>query len=143
MFAMLLPISKAIVPLLPSTAPSGATTTGRKRGQAFQSWMERTVGRWRETASHYRVVINPEIVARSETTELGLEGCLSVPEYSALVRRHTVIDVQYQGVNGELHKERISGGRMKSLALSLPHTRTLCHPALWLPLLGMLGMLGI
>lgn len=44
----------------------------------------------------YRVV-NPEIVKASETTVLGIEGCLSIPGYVGEVERHESITVK--GIN--------------------------------------------
>src|SRR5690349_24140168 len=41
-----------------------------------------------------RVLINPEIVARSEETVLGDEGCLSVPDIYDKVPRHARVRVR-------------------------------------------------
>jgi peptide deformylase len=46
-----------------------------------------------------RIVINPEIIYR-EGSILFSEACLSVPEYSAEVKRAEKIKVQYQDVDG-------------------------------------------
>lgn len=46
-----------------------------------------------------RIVINPQIVAR-EGSILFEEGCLSVPEYNAEVRRSEKIKLEYQDIDG-------------------------------------------
>jgi peptide deformylase len=46
-----------------------------------------------------RIVINPEIIYK-EGSILFSEGCLSVPEYNAEVKRAEKIKVQYQDVDG-------------------------------------------
>ncbi len=45
------------------------------------------------------IVINPEIIHR-EGSILFCEGCLSVPEYTAEVKRAEKIKVQYQNIDG-------------------------------------------
>jgi len=45
------------------------------------------------------IVINPEIVYREGTISLE-EGCLSVPEYNAEVKRADKIKLQYQDIDG-------------------------------------------
>ncbi len=46
-----------------------------------------------------RIVINPQIIAR-EGSILFEEGCLSVPEYNAEVRRSEKIKIEYQDIDG-------------------------------------------
>jgi len=46
-----------------------------------------------------RIIFNPEIIHR-EGSILFAEGCLSVPEYSAEVKRAEKIKVQYQDIDG-------------------------------------------
>lgn len=48
------------------------------------------------------VIINPEIIALSETTETAEEGCLSVPEIYAPVERSQFIQFRAQTIDGEL-----------------------------------------
>lgn len=103
MFAMLVPVSNAITALLPSAA-SVFQPRGRSRGGPAHA-----ARKLQGPATTYRVVINPEILAKSEHTELGLEGCLSVPEMTCLVRRSSSIDVRYYDVFGTRHEERIQG----------------------------------
>lgn len=47
------------------------------------------------------VLINPEIIAKSEETLINEEGCLSVPGCYAKVNRHTSVTVKALDVNGE------------------------------------------
>lgn len=46
-----------------------------------------------------RIVINPEIIYREGSISMS-EGCLSVPEYSAEVKRSEKIKLQYQDIDG-------------------------------------------
>jgi peptide deformylase len=46
-----------------------------------------------------RIIINPEIIKR-EGSILFSEGCLSVPEYSAEVKRAEKLTLQYQDIDG-------------------------------------------
>jgi peptide deformylase len=46
-----------------------------------------------------RIIINPEIIER-EGSLLFSEGCLSVPEYNAEVKRSKKIKLQYQDIDG-------------------------------------------
>ena len=48
------------------------------------------------------VIINPEIITLSETTETADEGCLSVPEISAPVERPQFVQFRAQTIDGEL-----------------------------------------
>ena len=50
-------------------------------------------------------MINPEILWKSNETEKGWEGCLSVPGLCGLVPRYRRIGIRYQTVSGELHEE--------------------------------------
>ena len=46
-----------------------------------------------------QIIINPEIISR-EGSILFEEGCLSVPEYNAEVKRSEKIKLQYQDIDG-------------------------------------------
>lgn len=56
-----------------------------------------------------KVLINPEIIARSAETKLGDEGCLSFPKIYGKVPRSTWIDISYQTITGEVRQERMQG----------------------------------
>lgn len=49
-------------------------------------------------------MINPRIVAHSETRVLGWEGCLSVPDQRGQVERYQAIEVEYCDRTGALQK---------------------------------------
>lgn len=63
----------------------------------------------RSKPSHkFLAMINPEIIWQSKRMKLGVpgsknpyEGCLSVPGVWGKVRRHSVIKVSYQTINGQ------------------------------------------
>ncbi len=55
------------------------------------------------------VVANPEIVERSEQTELGVEGCLSVPGLIGEVERNLSVTVRGQNRLGNLVKIKAEG----------------------------------
>lgn len=55
------------------------------------------------------VAINPEIIQPSEETELGIEGCLSVPGLVGEVDRHTAITIKAQNRRGQPIKIKASG----------------------------------
>ena len=51
-----------------------------------------------------RVLINPELTARSEEMALSEEGCLSVPTVYDKVRRHARVSVRALGRDGEVQE---------------------------------------
>lgn len=58
---------------------------------------------------HYEVFINPRIIAVSEQTKLGWEGCLSFAELLVLVRRHLAVRVEAFNEKGELRTIELDG----------------------------------
>lgn len=54
------------------------------------------------------VMLNPRIVAHSDASETGWEGCLSVPGIRGLVPRYKHIDVEYTGRDGSHHQQTFS-----------------------------------
>ncbi len=54
-----------------------------------------------ETRDEPRVLINPEIIARSEEMMVGDEGCLSVPQVYDRVERHARVRVRALGRDGQ------------------------------------------
>jgi peptide deformylase len=56
-----------------------------------------------------RVLINPEIVARSEEMHLGEEGCLSVPQIYDKVERHARVTVRALGRDGQPYEFEAEG----------------------------------
>ncbi len=55
------------------------------------------------------VAVNPEIIQPSEETELGIEGCLSVPGLVGEVDRHTAITIKAQNRRGQPLKIKANG----------------------------------
>lgn len=55
------------------------------------------------------VMVNPEIVKRSEEMEEGQEGCLSIPGWYGLVNRHRSIEIKARTVTGKPIKMKVSG----------------------------------
>lgn len=63
-----------------------------------------------------KIIINPEIVFKEGTISME-EGCLSVPEYNAEVKRAEKIKVQFQDIDGLTHTLSADG----LLAIALQH----------------------
>lgn len=57
----------------------------------------------------FKMIVNPEIIERSEEKEVGEEGCLSVPGVFADILRHIWVRVKYQDEHGTLHEEFLEG----------------------------------
>jgi len=55
------------------------------------------------------VMINPEIIWKSDETDKGWEGCLSIPGLRGLVPRQRRIGVRYLNREGELREEEYDG----------------------------------
>lgn len=53
-------------------------------------------------------IINPKIIARSEETVKGWEGCLSVPGIRGLVPRAKAIEVEYTTRDGKLQGQQFT-----------------------------------
>ena len=62
-----------------------------------------------ETRDEPRVLINPEIVARSEERVVGDEGCLSVPTVYDRVERHARVTVRALGRDGQPYEFEADG----------------------------------
>ena len=57
-----------------------------------------------ETRDQPRVLINPELIARSDEMVLGDEGCLSVPTVYDKVPRHARVSVRALGRDGQAYE---------------------------------------
>ena len=55
------------------------------------------------------VIINPEILWLSENLSTHEEGCLSIPKQYADVERPAAVEMQWLGLNGQIHKQRFDG----------------------------------
>ena len=56
-----------------------------------------------------RIVINPEILDRSDAQITGPEGCLSIPGVTADVERAEEITLRWTGLDGSVFVERLTG----------------------------------
>lgn len=54
-----------------------------------------------EQGDEVRVIVNPEIEWSSDETEVGLEGCLSIPDVALEIERPSAIRLKAQDENGE------------------------------------------
>ena len=56
-------------------------------------------------------MVNPRILSRGASSwdTVGIEGCLSIPDYIAVVRRNRCIDVAYDTLDGREVRARITG----------------------------------
>ena len=70
-----------------------------------------------EARDEPRVLINPELVMRSDEMHVGDEGCLSVPDQYAEVMRPDRIRARWQDEHGATHEEDLDG----LLAVCLQH----------------------
>lgn len=61
------------------------------------------------TAPQPLVLVNPEIIAKSEDTKVFEEGCLSIPEIYADVERPAEVTMRWLGLNGEEHEQTFDG----------------------------------
>jgi peptide deformylase len=53
-------------------------------------------------------MINPHLLAHSDETVKGWEGCLSIPGIRGKVPRYRAIEVEYIGRDGKLHKQELT-----------------------------------
>jgi peptide deformylase len=58
----------------------------------------------KEEPARPMVLVNPEIVWRSEETETTEEGCLSIPDVYEEVTRAARVRVRWLGLDGEMHE---------------------------------------
>jgi peptide deformylase len=61
------------------------------------------ISRNKEGVQQYMPLINPEITAH-EGTQFDEEGCLSVLDLTAIVKRHKKVSVSYQDLQGQRHE---------------------------------------
>lgn len=60
---------------------------------------------WKEGQFDPQVFINPEILWRSDTTAIGPEGCLSLPNLTAEVRRATSVQMRWFDLTGKVNEQ--------------------------------------
>ena len=67
------------------------------------------------------VMVNPELVATGSETELGWEGCLSVPGLRGQVPRHRTVSVVYQDLSGSRRELDLEGFPARIFQHELDH----------------------
>jgi len=68
-------------------------------------------------------IINPEILWRSDETEKGWEGCLSIPGLRGLVPRHRKVGLRYLTRKGEVREEEYEGFLARVFQHEFDHVR--------------------
>ena len=68
-----------------------------------------------------KVMINPVITAHSETTNPGIEGCLSYPGFRKVVYCYDWLDVDYFDAQGVKHSERFEGWEGRVVQHEMKH----------------------
>ncbi|MGH2967483.1 MAG: peptide deformylase [Solirubrobacteraceae bacterium] len=66
------------------------------------------------------VLVNP-VIAAASGSEVGREGCLSIPELTANVRRATAVTVEASGAEGEAVRLEAVGFEARALQHELDH----------------------
>jgi peptide deformylase len=74
------------------------------------------------------VVFNPEITPLGEATELGWEGCLSIPGLRAAVPRHARIRLTGLGPEGEPIDREASGFEARVIQHETDHLNGILYP---------------
>ena len=74
-----------------------------------------------EIGDQQRLCFNPEITERSEKTVEYLEGCLSFPGESCIIKRPAEIAVRYQNHRGDWYTERMAGLMARCFQHELDH----------------------
>jgi peptide deformylase len=64
---------------------------------------------WKDGTPDPQVVIDPQILWRSEETAIGAEGCLSIPGVMADVPRATSIRMAWTGPDGQTRDQTLTG----------------------------------
>jgi len=67
------------------------------------------------------MMVNPEIIDRSEATVLGREGCLSVPEWVGMVPRARSIEIRFQQPSGVFCELKSSGFEARVIQHEIDH----------------------
>lgn len=66
-------------------------------------------------------MINPVITSYSLETELGEEGCLSIPGFYDNVRRARGVEVEFLDINGKKQKVRLGGLNARQVQHEIDH----------------------
>jgi peptide deformylase len=63
----------------------------------------------RNRESKRYILVNPKIIAKSSEMLASREGCMSLPDYTADLKRRAWVQVAWQDEKGEAHEGRFSG----------------------------------
>ncbi|MGZ6347353.1 MAG: peptide deformylase [Anaerolineales bacterium] len=74
------------------------------------------------------VMVNPEIVKLSPETELGIEGCLSIPGLVGEVERHTMIRIKGLNRRGQPMKVKAEGWLARIFQHEIDHLNGVLFP---------------
>jgi peptide deformylase len=74
------------------------------------------------------VLINPEIVEKSEETLMGVEGCLSIPNLVGEVERHAAIQVKGLNRHGKPTKLKAEGWLARIFQHEIDHLNGILFP---------------
>ena len=69
----------------------------------------------------FQVLINPEIISRSEEDKVFFEGCLSLTGYCALVPRSSILQVSYLDQHGLPHSLEARGWHARIIQHEVDH----------------------
>ncbi|ART99681.1 peptide deformylase [Yoonia vestfoldensis] len=64
---------------------------------------------WKDGDANPQAFVNPQIMARSDTTATGVEACLSIPGRSFAVARPTWVELRWQDIGGAVQQGRFDG----------------------------------
>ncbi len=65
--------------------------------------------------------INPEILERSDETNVYEEGCLSIPDVRANVTRPARVRIRYQDLDGQVHEQEFTGLTARAIQHEYDH----------------------
>ena len=74
------------------------------------------------------VLMNPELSDLSSDTQIGVEGCLSLPGMNAHVERSIYVQLTYQTLDGRTESYRCGGALARCLQHEVDHLNGILYP---------------
>lgn len=74
-----------------------------------------------------RFMLNPEIIEKSEDTNVAVEGCLSYPGVQKRIARHNAITVRYEDIARNLHTRRFVDFEARVIQHECDHLDGICR----------------
>jgi len=74
-----------------------------------------------QKANDLVTLVNPKITWRSSSSEMGLEGCLSLPGITVNISRPTEVEIEYQDVLGQTHHNFFTGWPARVVQHEIDH----------------------